>query len=565
MLSLNNITMRFGGRTLFEDVACTFLPGRRYAITGPNGAGKSTLMKILTGELEPTAGSVTRPKKLGVLRQDQFAFDEFRVIDTVIMGNPRLWHALQERDALYAKPHDQLTDADGMRLGELEGIIGEEGGYTADSDAGMLLDGLDVDASQYERKMGELQGGVKVRVLLAQALFGNPQALLLDEPTNHLDLDSVHWLQDYLIEYDGVLIVISHDRHFLNSVSTHTADIDYETVILYNGGYDEMVVAKTQIRGRLESENAQREKKIAQLQEFIARFSAGTRSAQATSRKKEVERLQTSELAKSNIQRPYIRFGMKRASGKHPLEIKSVQKSYDDHVVIKRFSANVIRGEKIALIGRNGAGKSTLLKSLIRNATGFIEDSDRAFPINGGTVAWGHEVAVGYFAQDHGDSITRGMTVNDWLWQYDSAATQVELRGLLGQMLFSGEDAMKPTSGLSGGEAARLIFCRLMLQKPNFLVLDEPTNHLDLESINALNISLQRYDGTVLLVTHDHDLIDEVATRIWHFDHGHVEDFKGPYADYLVDQQKKAAQAASGNGSKGGASSSSKKKYAPSF
>ena len=567
MLSLNNITMRFGGRTLFEDVSCTFLPGRRYAITGPNGAGKSTLMKILAGELDSSAGSVTRPKKMGILRQDQFAFDDFRVIDTVIMGNRRLWDALQERDALYAKPHEQLTDADGMRLGELEGIIGEEGGYTAESDAGMLLDGLDVEHAAYERKMGELQGGVKVRVLLAQALFGTPQALLLDEPTNHLDLDSVHWLQDYLCEYDGVLIVISHDRHFLNSVSTHIADIDYETVILYNGGYDDMVVAKTQIRSRLESENAQREKKIAQLQDFIARFSAGTRSAQATSRKKEVERLQTSELAKSNIQRPFIRFDMKRASGRHPLEIKSVQKSYGDHVVIKRFSADVTRGEKIALVGRNGSGKTTLLKSLIRNATGFIEDSDREFPINGGTVNWGHEVAVGYFAQDHGDSITKGMTVIDWLWQYDPVATQVELRGLLGQMLFSGEDALKPTAGLSGGEAARLIFCRLMLQKPNFLVLDEPTNHLDLESINALNISLQRYDGTVLLVTHDYDLIDEVATRIWHFDHTHVEDFKGPYADYLVDQEKRAAEAASGNGNKANASpaSSSKKKYAPSF
>src|SRR5579859_2441972 len=308
MLTVNNISMRFGPRVLFEDVTCTFMAGRRYAVTGPNGAGKSTFMKILTGELEPTKGSITAPKKMGVLRQDQFAFDEFRVIDTVVMGNKILWEALQERDALYAKPHEQLTDADGMRLGELEGIVGEEGGYTSEADAGILLDGLGIESSLQERKMGELQGGQKVRVLLAQALFGTPTALLLDEPTNHLDLDSVHWLQDYLREYEGVLIVISHDRHFLNSVCTHTADIDYETIIMYNGGYDDMVVAKTHIRARIESENAQREKKIAQLNEFIARFSAGTRSAQATSRKKEVERLQTSELARSNIQRPYIRF-----------------------------------------------------------------------------------------------------------------------------------------------------------------------------------------------------------------------------------------------------------------
>src|SRR6202047_3475446 len=533
--------MRFGPRVLSDAPPPPFRAARPYAITGPNGAGKSTLMKILTGELEPTKGSVTRPKKLGILRQDQFAFDEFRVIDTVIMGNSTLWKALQERDALYAKPHEELSDADGMRLGELEGVVGEEGGYTAESDAGALLDGLGIESDLHERKMGELQGGQKVRVLLAQALFGTPTALLLDEPTNNLDLDSVHWLQKYLTDYEGVLIVISHDRHFLNSVCTHTADIDYETVIMYVGGYDDMVVAKTQIRSRIETENANREKKIAQLNEFIARFSAGTRSAQATSRKKEVERLQTTELARSNIQRPYIKWDMKRNSGRHPLEIRSVEKSYGDLKVIPRFSAAVTRGEKMALMGRHGTGKTTLLKSLVRNATGYIEDKDLQFPIDGGEVRWGHEVAVGYFAQDHGESITKGMTAIDWLWQYDPSASQQELRGLMGQMLFSGEDALKPTRALSGGESARLIFCRLMLQKPNFLVLDEPTNHLDLESINALNIALQKYDGTVLLVTHDHDVIDEVATRIWHFQSSKIEDFKGPYQDYLAYAQEKAS------------------------
>src|SRR5712671_3899200 len=541
MLSVNNISMRFGPRVLFEDVTCTFMAGRRYAVTGPNGAGKSTFMKILTGELEPTKGSITAPKKMGILRQDQFAFDEFRVIDTVVMGNKFLWDALQERDALYAKPHEALTDADGMRLGELEGIVGEEGGYTAEADAGILLDGLGVESALHERKMGELQGGQKVRVLLAQALFGNPTALLLDEPTNHLDLDSVHWLQDYLHEYPGVLIVISHDRHFLNSVCTHTADIDYQTVFMYTGGYDEMVLAKTQIRARIESENAVREKKIAQLNEFIARFSAGTRSSQVMSRKKEVERIQTSDLAKSNIARPYIRFDMKVPSGRHPLEFKSVRKYYGDLKVIQNFTANVDRGEKIALIGRNGSGKTTLLKSLLRNATGYIDDADRQFPIDNGHVKWGHEVAVGYFAQDHGDTITKGMTSIEWLHQFDPAATQEELRGVLGQMLFSGEDALKSTNALSGGESARLIFCKLMLQKPNVLVLDEPTNHLDLESINALNIALQKYPGTVLLVTHDHDVIDEVATRIWHCRGGRVEDFKGPYEEYLVYAQEKAS------------------------
>ena len=541
LLSIQNISMRFGAKILFEDVTCTFLGGRRYAITGPNGAGKSTLMKILGGELEPSKGTVSRPKKFGVLRQDQFAFDGFRVIDTVIMSNVPLWQALEERDALYAKPHDQLTDADGMRLGELEGIVGEEGGYTAEADAAVLLDGLGVESALHERRMSELQGGQKVRVLLAQALFGSPPALLLDEPTNHLDLESVHWLQDYLSHYEGVLIAISHDRHFLNSICTHVADIDYETVITYTGGYDDMVLAKTQIRAGIEAGNAQREKKIAQLNEFIARFSAGTRSSQVMSRKKEVERLQTSELARSNIQRPYIRFDIKRPSGRHPLEVKGLAKSYGELQVVNGFTASVSRGEKIAVMGRNGAGKTTLLKSLLRSATGFIENADRHFDVDAGIVVWGHEVSVGYFAQDHSDSITRGTTAIEWLHQFDLQASQEELRGLLGQMLFSGEDALKPTRALSGGEAARLIFCRLMLQKPNFLVLDEPTNHLDLESINALNIALQKYAGTVVLVTHDHDLIDEVATRIWHFEGGHIEDFKGPYDEYVAYAQEKAS------------------------
>src|SRR5436305_3212137 len=538
MLTVNNVTMRFGPRVLFENVTCTFMASRRYAVTGPNGAGKSTLMKILTGELEPTKGSITRPKRLGILRQDQFAFDDYRVIDTVIMGNAPLWKALAERDVLYDKPHDELTDDDGMRLGELEGIVGEEGGYTAESDAAVLLDGLGVEDSLHERRMSELQGGQKVRVLLAQALFGAPPALLLDEPTNHLDLDSVHWLQDYLSEYQGVLIVISHDRHFLNSVSTHVADIDYETVILYTGGYDDMVLAKTQIRSRIEAANLQREKKIAQLNEFIARFSAGTRSSQVTSRKKEVERLQTSDLAKSNIQRPYIRFTMNRQSGRHPLEVKGLSKSYGDLQVIDDFTASVSRGEKVALMGRNGAGKPTMLRSLLRTAP----SQEDTFDVDAGVVVWGHEVAVGYFAQDHTDSIAKNTTVIEWLHQFDPQASQEELRGLLGQMLFSGEDATKPTKALSGGEAARLLFCRLMLQKPNVLVLDEPTNHLDLEAINALNIALQKYEGTVLLVSHDHDLVEEVATRIWHFGDGRIEDFKGPYDEYVAyAQQQKAS------------------------
>src|SRR3954454_5722026 len=506
MISVSNVSMRYGSKVLFEDVTTTFTPGRRYGLTGPNGDGKSTLMKLLTGELPPQRGTVTRPDKLGVLRQDQFAFDAYRVIDTVIMGNQRLWRALEERETLYAKA--DMTDADGMRLGELEGIVGDEDGYGAESNAAVLLQGLDIADELHERPMSELQGGQKVRVLLAQALFGSPAALLLDEPTNHLDLDSIHWLEEFLNRYGGTLIVISHDRHFLNQVCTHTADIDYQTIITYTGGYDDMVLAKTQIRSRVEADNAQREKKIAQLNDFIARFSAGTRSSQVQSRRKEVERLQTNDLARSNIQRPYIKFSMARPSGRFAIEFADVTKGFAGHQVIRGFSGIVNRGEKIVVVGRNGQGKTTLLKALMSDAPGA---NGSAADLDRGTVKWGHEVSVGYFPQDHTGAIDKGMTAVDWLHQFDPDASRQDLHGLLGQMLFSGEDGFKPTDALSGGETARLLFCRIMLQKPNVLVLDEPTNHLDLESINALNVALQKFEGTVLLVTHDQDVMEEVS------------------------------------------------------
>jgi ATPase subunit of ABC transporter with duplicated ATPase domains len=536
MISVSNVSMRYGAKILFEDVSTAFTPGKRYGLTGPNGAGKTTFMNLLSGDLEPQKGSVVRPKKLSVLRQDQFAFDAYRVIDTVIMGNKRLWSAMEERDRIYEKP--EMSNEDGMRLGELEGIVGEEDGYSAETDAAILLQGLDIPDTLHERKMSEIQGGQKMRVLLAQALFGHPQALLLDEPTNHLDLDSIHWLQDFLNHYDGVLITISHDRHFLNSICTHIADIDYETIITYTGGYDDMVMTKTQVRSQIEAQNAQREKKIAQLNEFIQRFSAGTRSSQVQSRRKEVERLQVTELARSNIARPFLKFEMKRPSGKHILELEDVTKSYDQTEVVKSFTASVLRGEKIALMGRNGAGKTTMLNALLANSPTTPEaelrkTSGYAGPfLSDGKVTWGHEAAVGYFPQDHRSLIEPGMTIFEWLFQWDPSVANEDIRGLLGQMLFPRDEATKKTDVLSGGEAARILFCKLMLQKPNVLVFDEPTNHLDLESINALNIALQRYQGTVLLVTHDHDLIDEVATRIWHFDDHKIEDFKGTYEEY---------------------------------
>jgi ATPase subunit of ABC transporter with duplicated ATPase domains len=537
MISVSNVTMRYGSKLLFEDVSVTFTTGRRYGLTGPNGAGKSTFMKVLTGEIDAQKGNVVRPKKIGVLKQNQYEFDAYRVVDTVIMGNKALWAALEEREEIYAKP--ELTDADGSRLGELEGIVGDEDGYEAEANAAVLLQGLDIPDEVHERKMSELQGGQKVRVLLAQALFGNPQALLLDEPTNYLDLDSIHWLENFLNRYDGTVITISHDRYFLNSVCTHIADIDYETIITYTGGYDDMVLQKTQVRARIESQNEQREKKIAQLNDFIARFSAGTRSSQVNSRKKEVERLATTELARSNIQRPYVSFKMERPSGKHVLEFEKVNKSYTqpdgktEHV-IKDFTASVLRSEKVVLIGRNGQGKTTLIKALLANAPNL--DESEASAIDSGTVKWGHEAQIGYFAQDHTASIPKGTTAAEWLHTFDPKATKEDIRGILGQMLFRGEEGMKKTEALSGGEAARLLFCKIMLQKPNILVFDEPTNHLDLESINALNQAIQKYEGTVFLVTHDQDLIEEAGTRIWHFEGGptdfHITDHKGPYEEY---------------------------------
>jgi ATPase subunit of ABC transporter with duplicated ATPase domains len=527
MIAVSGVSMRYGSKVLFEDVATTFSPGRRFGLTGPNGAGKSTFMKLLTGDLEPQRGTVVRPPRLGVLRQDHYVFDQYRVIDTVVMGNHRLWNALAERDGIYART--DMSNEDGMRLGELEGIVGEEDGYSAESDAAVLLQGLDIPDALHERTMAELQGGQKVRVLLAQALYGQPQALLLDEPTNNLDLDSIHWLRHFLSRYEGTLIVISHDRHFLNGICTHIADIDYETIIMYTGGYDDMVVAKTQIRTTIEAGNAQREKKIAQLNDFIARFGAGTRASQVTSRRKEVERLQTTELARSNIQRPYIRFATRRPSGKAALECDDLAKAHGETQVLSGFSTIVNRGDRIVLVGRNGAGKTTLLKALLADAP-----DRRPSPgdLDRGTVRWGHEVSIGYFPQDHAGEIEKGLTVVEWLHRFDPDLSRQEIHGLLGQMLFSGEEGLKPTEALSGGETARLLLCRIMLQKPNVLVLDEPTNHLDLESINALNVALQRYEGTVFLVTHDQDLLEEIGTRVWQFDAGRIVDFRGSYEEH---------------------------------
>jgi len=520
-IQVAGVTKAFGGKKLFEDVNTNFAEGRRYGLTGPNGAGKSTFMKIMSGALEPDTGTVSRPKKTSVLKQEQNAFEEMRVLDAVVMGNAGLWAAMKEKDALLAKP--DLSDEDGNRLGDLETVIAEEDGYTAESDAGELLSGLGIPEPLHEKQMKEIPAGMKVRVLLAQALFGKPEALLLDEPTNNLDLESIHWLEEFLKNFQGVLITISHDRHFLNEVCTHIADIDYQTIITYPGGYDDMVVAKADVRSRVESENSEKQKKISQLQDFIARFSAGTRSTQVQSRKKALEKLQLADLKRSNIERPFIKFEQKRPSGKQTLSLEGLTKSYPGVTVAKDFRALVTRGEKVAIIGTTGLGKSVLLKMLVG------EDTPDA-----GTVTWGHEAQVGYLPQEAKSIIQKGTTVAEWLHNFDPRAGNEEVRGLLGRMLFRGEEGMKPTDALSGGEAVRLVFSKLMLTKENVLVLDDPTNHLDLESIVALGEALKRYEGTTFVVTHDRDLIDTFATRIWAFTKDGVEDFVGSYEDYLV-------------------------------
>lgn len=527
MIVVNGVTKGFGSRTLFDNVSVKFAPGNRYGLTGPNGAGKSTFMKILSGEVEPTNnGTITRPKKFGVLSQNQFAFDNERIIDTVIMGNKVLWETLKERDALCEV--ENLTEEQMNRLGELEVIIADENGYTAEFEAGEILRGIGIEDDQHEDLMKTLPTDYKFRVLLAQALFGEPQALFLDEPTNHLDLESIHWLEDFLSAYEGILIVISHDRHFLNAVCTHIADIDYDTIIIYNGSYDDMVEQKQQARQTVEAANRDKAKKIAQLQEFVARFAAGQRSSQVQSRKKEIVRLTPQELKRSNIQKPFIRFEQEKPSGREVLIIKEMSKAFDGKTLFKNLNMEIFRGEKVAIIGANGVGKTTLLRCLI----GELEPDH-------GSAKWGGGISWSYYPQDYHEEIKPGLTALDWLMQFVSDEDQTQVRSILGRMLFSGDESLKATDALSGGEAARLLIGRIMMQKNPVIVLDEPTNHLDLESVSALGEGLSQFPGTVFMVTHDRDLVSTVATRILAFTHSGLIDYVGSYDEYLKDHPMK--------------------------
>jgi ATPase subunit of ABC transporter with duplicated ATPase domains len=531
MLTVSEVTKSYGGRVLFDDVTTSFDPGHRYGLTGANGAGKSTFMKILAGEIEPDKGRIFTPgnARMSVLHQDHFRFAGHHVRDVVIMGNAALWKALSEKNELISTvDYEAMNEEQGMQLAELEMVIAEQDGYDAENRAEELLIGLGIEKGLHEQPLEHVQGGLRLRVLLAQALFGDPDILLLDEPTNHLDLDSIRWLENFLLNYSGVLIVISHDRHFLNRVCTHIADVDYENIILYPGGYDEMMQQKVAYRIAEEKQNTSKSKKILDLQDFIRRFGANAKkAAQASSRKREVAKIRVSmvDLKRSNIQRPFIRFDIGRQSGKLALAVDRLSKSFDDNKVLDDVSFTLQRGDKLAVVGPNGVGKTTLIKCL----AGFYEP-DR------GKVKLGHEVAAGWMPQDHEEGLgaRSSKTAYEWLHQWDNKATVEEVRGLLGRMLFPSEDAEKPLTALSGGETVRLLLAKLTLTKDNMLLLDEPTNHLDLESIRALEESLVKYEGTIVLVAHDQSLLEEVATCVLELHPGGKWDFfPGGYADYL--------------------------------
>jgi ATPase subunit of ABC transporter with duplicated ATPase domains len=521
MIIVNEVSKGYGTRTLFDNVSVKFSPGNRYGLTGPNGAGKSTFMKILTGQTEPSnAGTITRPRKVGVLQQNQFAYDQERIIDTVVMGNTVLWSAFKERDALCEVA--DLTQEQMDRLGELESIIADENGYNAEFEAAEILRGIGIPDEENENLMSTLASDYKFRVLLAQSLFGGPEALLLDEPTNHLDLESIHWLEEFLWEYEGVLIVISHDRHFLNAVCTHIADIDYDTIIVYPGNYDDMVEHKIQARQTVESSNRDKAKKIAQLRDFVARFAAGSRSSQVQSRKKEIDRLAPQELKRSNIQRPFIRFEQEKPTGREVLQVRGLTKGFDGKTLFSDLDLDIARGDKVAIIGSNGVGKTTLLRCLINE---LAPDA--------GTVKWSDNVSWSYYPQDYHDEIKPGKSALDWLMAFMVDEGQQFVRGLLGRMLFSGDESLKATEALSGGEAARLLMAKMMMQKNPVLIFDEPTNHLDLEAVSALAEGLSIFPGTVYVVSHDRDLISDVATRVLSFTPNGLIDYHGTYEEYL--------------------------------
>lgn len=540
MITLSNISKLIGTRVLFQNVSASFQPGNRYGLTGPNGAGKSTLLKIMMKEVEPTTGTVSIPRKTGFLRQNIEPYLHERVVDVVIMGNARLHAALKENDELLSK--GDISDAEGMRLGELSEIIMEEDGYEAETHAEELLRGMQIPESGYRKPLGELTKGDQFKVMLCQALFGNPDALLLDEPTNHLDIDSIGWLEEFLHNYTGTLIVVSHDRHFLNAVTTHIADVDFDTIAIYTGNYDAMIATKSSNVERDQKDAQSREKKIAQLSEFVSKFGAGTRSSQATSRQKEIDKLSSVErMKRTNIQTPYIDLQLNTAKlpGHRIVEAKKISKRYHDDgpSIFSDFSFEINKGDKIGLIGNNGFGKTTLLKLI----AGIIT------PVAGQFIP-GQNVDIGYLPQDHEELIekTPHQTAYDYLKTRSPTSTDGEIRSALGKMLFSGDNAFKTLDKLSGGETTRLLIAALILLKPNFLILDEPNNHLDIEAVSALSEALKNFGGTVIISGHDREMIKTVSEKIIALEKDgnkiHPIFYEGPYEEYRLKRKELIAR-----------------------
>jgi len=529
-----NITMQFGAKPLFENVNVKFGEGYRYGLIGANGAGKSTFMKILCGALEPSAGNVSKEKheRMAYLKQDQFAYEDMRVLDVVMMGHEELWSAIQERDAIYANP--EATEDDYMKAAELEGKVGEYDGYTAEARAGELLLGVGIPTEQHNGPMSEVAPGWKLRVLLCQALFANPDILLLDEPTNNLDINTIRWLEDVLNGRDSTMIIISHDRHFLNQVCTHMADLDYGKITTYAGNYDDFMEAAQQARERQSNANAKAKERIAELQTFVRRFSANASKAkQATSRMKLIDKLKPEDVKPSSRQYPWIRFEYdeKQKLHRQAVEIENLTFAYEggERKIFDNLSITINGGEKIAIIGENGVGKTTFLKLLM----GELQPQY-------GTLKWAEKAKPGYYAQDHSAEFAVTQSLTDWIGGYarasieDGGDLETLVRGTLGRLLFSGEEQKKSVNVISGGEQGRMLFGKLMLQRPNVLVMDEPTNHLDMESIEALNSGLEKFPGTLIFVSHDREFVSSLATRVFEVKgDGRIVDYLGGYEDYL--------------------------------
>jgi ATPase subunit of ABC transporter with duplicated ATPase domains len=527
LISTANITMQFGSKPLFEGISVKFGGGNRYGLIGANGCGKSTLMKILGGDLEPTAGnvSVEPNKRVGKLRQDQFAFENYTVLDTVIMGHTELWAVKEERDRIYGLP--EMSEDDGMKVADLEVQFAEMDGYTAEARAGELLLGLDIPIEQHTGLMSAVAPGWKLRVLLAQALFADPDIMLLDEPTNNLDINTIRWLEDVLNARNSTMVIISHDRHFLNSVCTHMADLDYGELRVYPGTYDDYMTASTQVRERQYADNAKKKAQMADLQAFVSRFSANASKAkQATSRQRQLEKIKLEDIKPSSRVNPFIRFSQDKKLYRQALEVKGLAKGYDDKPLFSDLDLAIEVGERVAIIGPNGIGKTTLLRCLAGN---LMPDS--------GIVKWSENSNIGYFAQDHTDDFPVDTTLYDWMdhWKQKGDDEQV-IRGTLGRLLFSQDEIKKSVKVISGGEQGRMLFGKLMLQKPNIMLMDEPTNHLDMESIESLNTALENYPGTLLFVSHDREFVSSLATRIIELTPNGVVDFRGNYEDYLQSQ-----------------------------